>query len=108
LATDQRLSYWSYEPRASTHLLTTYFDTGRVDRSRYTRPHVDFTPKLTQTALGKGIAGSMIGLAVPVVVSLLLMWWRVCRRGRFGRKASDVLRTISCPATVVEPMRTPT
>ena len=36
----------------------------------------------------------MIGLAVLTVVSLLLMWWRMRRRGRFGRMASAVLRSV--------------
>jgi pimeloyl-ACP methyl ester carboxylesterase len=87
-------SFWSYEPGASTRLLTTYFDTGRVDTSLYTRPHLDLTPSLTQTALGKGLAGSMIGFAALTVVSLLLMWWRVRSRGGFGRRASAALRSV--------------
>jgi hypothetical protein len=36
----------------------------------------------------------MIGFAVLTVVSLLLMWWRLRRRGRFGRTASAVLRSV--------------
>jgi len=36
----------------------------------------------------------MTGLAVLTVVSLLLMWWRIRRRGRFGRTASAVLRSV--------------
>ncbi len=87
-------SFWSYEPTAGTHLISTYLETGRVDQSRYAGLHVDFTPKVTLTALGKGLAGMMIGLAVLMVVSLLLMWWRTRRRGRFGRTASAALRSV--------------
>ena len=36
----------------------------------------------------------MIGLALIVPLSLLLMWRRVRRRGGFGRKASAVLRSV--------------
>jgi pimeloyl-ACP methyl ester carboxylesterase len=88
------LSFWTYEPQASTQLLTTFFDTGRVDTSRYTRPHLDLTPQVTQMALGTWLAGFMIGGAVLAVVSLVLMGRRVRRRGRFGRTASAVLRSV--------------
>jgi hypothetical protein len=36
----------------------------------------------------------MVGLALLTVLSLLLMWLRVRRRGRFGRKASGALRSV--------------
>ena len=87
-------TFWSYEPKASTRLLNTFFDSGRVDTSLYTPAKVDFTPDVTQTALGKGFAGTMIGLPVLVLVSLLLMRRRVRRRGRFGRTASVLLRSL--------------
>ena len=47
-------SFWSYEPTASTHLITTYLETGRVDQSRYTLPHVDFTPGSHRHGAGQG------------------------------------------------------
>jgi TAP-like protein len=87
-------TFWSYEPKASTRLLNTYLDTGKVDTSLYTPAKVDFTPEVTQTALGKGFAGTMLGLAVVVILSLLLMWRRVRRRGRFGRTSSVLLRSL--------------
>ena len=87
-------TFWSYETTASTYLITTYLETGRVDQSRYTPAHLDFTPASTQTALAKDIVATMTGLAVLTVVSLLLMWWRLRRRGRFGRTASAVLRSV--------------
>jgi hypothetical protein len=87
-------TFWSYEPKASTRLLNTYFDAGRVDTSLYTPAKVDFTPNVTHTALGKGFAGAMLGLPVVVVLSLLLMRRRVRRRGRFGRTASVLLRSV--------------
>ncbi|HEY6835643.1 MAG TPA: alpha/beta fold hydrolase [Gaiellaceae bacterium] len=87
-------TFWSYEPKASTRLLNTYFDTGRVDTSLYTPAKVDFTPNVTHTALGKGFAGTLYGLPFVALLSLLLMWRRVHRRGRFGRTASVLLRSV--------------
>jgi hypothetical protein len=87
-------TFWSYEPRASTRLLNTYLDTGRVDTSLYTRAKVDFTPDVSHTALGKGFAAAFYGLPLVVVFSLLLMWRRVRKRRRFGRTASVLLRTL--------------
>ncbi len=86
--------FWSYEPEASTRLLNTFFDSGRVDDSLYTPAHVDWTPEVTQTALAKGIGGAMVGLAALTVLSLLAMARRVHKRGGFGRKASVTLRSL--------------
>jgi uncharacterized membrane protein YdfJ with MMPL/SSD domain/pimeloyl-ACP methyl ester carboxylesterase len=87
-------TFWTYEPKASTRLLNTYFDTGRVDTSLYTPAKVDFTPHVTHTALGKGFVGVLYGLPFVVLLSLLLMWRRVHRRGRFSRPASVLLRSL--------------
>ncbi len=86
-------SFWNYEPKASTRLLNAFFDNGKVDKSLYTKATVDFTPEVTP-ALGKGLAGTMVGLALIVPLSLLLMWRRVRRRGGYGRKASAMLRSV--------------
>jgi pimeloyl-ACP methyl ester carboxylesterase len=87
-------SFWTQQPDAGTHLVNRFFDTGRVDKSLYKPERFDFTPEVTQTALGKGIAGTMIGLAVLTVLSLVLMARRVRRKGRFGRKAGVALRSL--------------
>ena len=87
-------TFWTYQPEASTRLLNTYFDSGKVDTSLYTPATIDFTPEVTQAALGKGFAGTMLGLPVVVILSLLLMWRRVRRRGRFGRTSSVLLRSL--------------
>ena len=87
-------SFWSYEPKASTRLLNTYFDTGKVDTSLYTPAKVDFTPGVTHTALGKGFAGTFYGLPAIALLSLLLIWRRGRRRGRIGRTASVLLRSV--------------
>ena len=87
-------SFWSYEPKASTRLMNTYFDTGKVDTSLYTPAKVDFTPGVTHTALGKGFAGTFYGLPAIALLSLLLIWRRGRRRGRIGRTASVLLRSV--------------
>ncbi len=43
-------SFWSEQTKASTHLMNTFYDTGKVDDSLYTHQSVDFTPDVTQTA----------------------------------------------------------
>ena len=87
-------TFWNEQKDAGTRLINTFLDTGRVDDSLYRPGRVDFTPDVTQAALAKGIAGAMIGFAGLALLSLLLMWRRVHRRGRFGRKASIVLRSV--------------
>jgi uncharacterized membrane protein YdfJ with MMPL/SSD domain/pimeloyl-ACP methyl ester carboxylesterase len=87
-------TFWTYEPKASTRLLNAFFDTGKVDTSLYTPAKIDFTPEVTHTALGKGFAATMLGLPLVVVLSLLLMWRRVRRRGHFGRTSSVLLRSL--------------
>lgn len=64
-------SFWSYQPAASSRLINTFLDRGKVDDSLYKRATVDFTPGVTQAALAKGIAGTMVGLALLAVLSLL-------------------------------------
>jgi hypothetical protein len=86
--------FWTFQPEASSRLINTFFASGRVDDSLYRSQRVDFTPELPQTALAKGIAGSMVGLALLTVLSLLWMSRRVHWQGRFGRKASATLRTV--------------
>ena len=58
-------SFWTEQPEAGTRLINTYLATGKVDDSLYEPQSVDFTPEVTQTALAKGIAGTMVGLARP-------------------------------------------
>src|SRR6202035_4215861 len=38
--------------------------------------------------------GAMMGLGILMILSLLLMWRRVHKRGGFGRKASAMLRSV--------------
>ena len=83
---------WTEQTAAGTRLINTFLATGRVDDSLYEPQPVDFTPEVAQAALGKGIAGAMVGLAAMTVLSIL--WMAVRRKPRFGRKSSALLRTV--------------
>jgi hypothetical protein len=87
--------FWNLQPEANTRLITTYFDSGRVDDSLYEAGTVDFSPSLGLSAIAKILVGSMLALAAVAVLTLLLMARRVRRRGRFGRRASATLRTLA-------------
>jgi pimeloyl-ACP methyl ester carboxylesterase len=86
--------FWTYQPEAQTRLINTFFDTGEVDDSMYTEQTMDFSTEITYSALGKGLAGTMIGFAILALFSL---WWmprRIHKRGRFGPKAGAWIRSI--------------
>jgi pimeloyl-ACP methyl ester carboxylesterase len=86
--------FWSYEPEASTRLINTFLDSGDVDDSLYTHRTMDFGTEVTMTALAKGVAGTMAGLAIVAVLSLLWMRRRMRRRGSIRPKASAWLRSV--------------
>src|ERR1700722_10138093 len=88
------VDFWHYEPGASTQLLTTFYDTGRVDTSRYTPNKVSFTPPATQTSIAKDILGTVIGVVVLAALWLLWVARRVRKHGSAGRKISVLARTI--------------
>jgi pimeloyl-ACP methyl ester carboxylesterase len=84
--------FWSYQTPAANRLINTFFDSGRVDTSLYTRTSIDFTPVLSLGSIAEIVLGVMLGLAALTVLSLVLMALRVRWRGPFGRKSSVVLR----------------
>jgi hypothetical protein len=86
--------FWTYQPAASTRLVNTFLDSGRVDRSLYTHNSVDFTPSMSPGSIAKIVLGAMLGLAALMVLSLLWMALRVRWRGPFGRKGSALLRSL--------------
>jgi pimeloyl-ACP methyl ester carboxylesterase len=86
--------FWTYQTEAGSRLINTFLDSGRVDKSGYTRASVDFTPAFSHGAVAKIVLGVMLGLAALVVLTLLWMGLRVRRRGAFGRKASATLRSL--------------
>jgi hypothetical protein len=88
------VDFWNIQPEASSRLVNTYFDSGRVDDSLYRHVNVNFTPTVAQPALARAIAGTLAGLALLAVLSLLWMARRVRTRGGFGRRASATLRSL--------------
>ena len=87
--------FWAYEPAASGHLVNTFFDSGRVDASRYIPNRIDFAPGTSQGELAKIALGAMLGLAALTVFLLLWLPLRLRRRGSFGPVASGALRSAS-------------
>ncbi len=86
--------FWPYEPAAGTRLMNTYLDAGKVDTSLYTRNKVNLSPSSSQGAYAEDLLGAMMGFGLLMILSLLLMWRRAHKRGRFGRKASAALRSV--------------
>ena len=83
----------AYEPSASTQLLTTFYDTGQVDTSRYTPNEVSFTTPDTQAAIAKKILATMSGVALVAVIWLVVLAIRIRRRGGTGRKTGAWIRS---------------
>ena len=93
--------FWYYEPKASTRMLTTFYDTGQVDTSRYTPNAVSFATSPTQSSIAKDLLGAMVGFALFAVIWLRGVgdpgppprryWTQDGRSDPFGR--SDRVRT---------------
>ncbi len=86
----------SYEPSASTQLLTTFYATGQVDTSRYSPNVVSFATSSTQTAqtaIAKDLLAFMVGLALLAVIWLVVLAIRIRRRGGTGRKTGAWIRS---------------
>lgn len=87
------LSFYTEHPEAGTHLITEFFDSGRVDDSLYRPQKVDFTPSTTTPATAKLLLGVMPALAALAVLSLVGMWART-RRAAFGPVSGVLLRSV--------------
>ena len=85
--------FWSYEPRASSHLVNTYLSRGVVDDSLYTVNHVDLEPDFSQTAIAKIMLAVLVGLGALAVLSLVVLALLVHRRGGLGSKTSAFVRS---------------
>jgi pimeloyl-ACP methyl ester carboxylesterase len=86
--------FWSYEPTASTRLIDTFLDHGRVDTSLYTENQLDFTPSTTHGTVAKIVLAVFLGLAAIALLSLLWIGRRIRRAATFGRKGSVAVRSL--------------
>ena len=86
-------SMFAEQPEASSRLINTFFDTGKVDDSLYHVQSIDFTPAQSFGEMAKIFLGFALALAAVTVLSLLGMAWWVRKRGGFGGKASAALRS---------------
>jgi pimeloyl-ACP methyl ester carboxylesterase len=89
------ISFWKEQSNAGTHLINTFFASGRVDDSLYTPAKVDFNPRVTDTLVAKIVLGSMVALACLALLGVLGMAIRLWGRGAFGTKVSATLRTLA-------------
>jgi pimeloyl-ACP methyl ester carboxylesterase len=86
-------SFFAVQPEASSRLINTFFDSGKVDDSLYHPEPVDFTPARSFGDIAKVFVALALALSMVTVASLAWMAWWVHKRGHFGRKASAVLRS---------------
>jgi pimeloyl-ACP methyl ester carboxylesterase len=86
-------TFFAVQPKASSRLINTFFDTGKVDDSLYHPQSVDFTPANRFGDMAKIFLGLAITLAAVTVLSLGLMVRWIRKRGGFGSRASVVLRS---------------
>ncbi|MCS7475729.1 alpha/beta hydrolase [Umezawaea endophytica] len=88
--------FWEHRPEASEHLLTTFYDTGEVDDSRFDARPVGFgdVPMSMST-----IAKLLVGITVTVTVLALLLLGAMARRrhvrGGFSPRAGVWLRVLT-------------
>jgi pimeloyl-ACP methyl ester carboxylesterase len=86
-------SFFAIQSEASSRLINTFFDTGKVDTSLYQIQTVDFASASNFGTMAKVFLGLALALAALAVLSLVWMAWRVHKRGSFGPKANAVLRS---------------
>ena len=65
-------SFFAVQPEASSRLINTFFDTGKVDDSLYQPETVDFTPANSFGKIAKVFLGLALALATVTVLSLLV------------------------------------
>ncbi|MFY1637084.1 alpha/beta fold hydrolase [Solwaraspora sp. WMMB335] len=90
--------FWNAQPEAATHLLTTFFDQGKVDASHFRAQPVDFAGVApSMSTIARVLAGLLVGVALLGMMLLALLTYRVRRRGGFGPRSSVVIRTLVPP-----------
>ena len=68
--------FWGIQPEASVHLLTTFYDTGKIDDSQYTYQPMDF-----HVGLGfPEIAKIALAVVMLVIIGLAALVWFIVRK----------------------------
>jgi pimeloyl-ACP methyl ester carboxylesterase len=77
---------WGFQPEATKHLLTTFYETGEVDDSQFTYQPMNFDVGLMSFPL---LAKVLVAIVVLVPLLLVALVWIIMRRVR-RRRASQV------------------
>ena len=68
--------FWGFQPQAAERLLTSFYDTGAADDSRYTYLPMDFKPAMRFPTLAK----VMLAVSFLLVAGLVWAIWSIARR----------------------------
>jgi hypothetical protein len=77
--------FWGLQPEARVHLLTTFYDTGEVDDSRYTYQPMDFYVKRGWTTQAKQYLAIAVAVIVLLFAGVVALIWFIVRRARRRR-----------------------
>jgi ABC-type sugar transport system permease subunit len=88
--------FFEKQPEAGKYLLTTFYDTGRVDSSHYVEHPVDLTAvPLSMSTIAYLLVGITTGVSVLGLLVLGLLLRRRRRRGAPSRRASRWIRALT-------------
>lgn len=80
-------TFWNSQPAARMHMLTTFYDSGQVDASRYNYQPLDFDIGRGWSGLARTILATIVVIFIVLVVLVALAVWLVVRRVRRRRAA---------------------
>ncbi|HWS39303.1 MAG TPA: alpha/beta fold hydrolase [Actinoplanes sp.] len=88
--------FWEHRPDAGRHLLTTFYDSGTVDDSRFDTRPVDFTPTpVSMSTIAYLLVAVTTAGTLIAVTLLLLLAARVRRNGAIGPVPSVWVRVLA-------------
>ena len=73
-----------HQPEATRHLLRTFFDSGRVDASRFVAHRISFEPRWGFPLIAKLLVAAVV-LAVLILLVASRLVWRFVKARRVGR-----------------------
>jgi hypothetical protein len=82
-------TFWNSQPAARLHMLTTFYDSGKVDASLYTYQLLDFDVGSGWPGLAKRLLGIVLVVIVLLAALAAAVVWFIVRRVR-RRDASQV------------------